>query len=138
MVNSEVSGVAFSRHPLKPLSSDAVLVEAVYGLGEGLVSGELEADRYEVRSLSISPSHQPPELYTAPGYRVREYINFITYFFQVRRRGSEKAKVRLGSGGGGGRGRGRWWEREIGEAWGSKSEGRKVGGRGGGVRGKQK
>ena len=47
-MNSEVSGVGFSRHPLKPVSSDAVLVEAVYGLGEGLVSGELEADRYEV------------------------------------------------------------------------------------------
>ena len=47
-MNSEVSGVGFSRHPLKPLSSDCVLVEAVYGLGEGLVSGELEADRYEV------------------------------------------------------------------------------------------
>ena len=25
-----------------------MLIEAVYGLGEGLVSGELEADRYEV------------------------------------------------------------------------------------------
>lgn len=49
MVNSEVSGVAFSRHPLKPLSANCVFVEAVYGLGEGLVSGELEADRYEVR-----------------------------------------------------------------------------------------
>ena len=48
MVDSEVSGVAFSRHPLTPLSSNTVLVEAVYGLGEGLVSGELEADRYEV------------------------------------------------------------------------------------------
>lgn len=49
MVNSSVSGVAFSRHPLSPLTKDVVLVEAVYGLGEGLVSGELEADRYEVR-----------------------------------------------------------------------------------------
>ena len=48
MVNSSVSGVGFSRHPLKPLSGDDVLVEAVYGLGEGLVSGELEADRFEV------------------------------------------------------------------------------------------
>ncbi|XP_065909543.1 rifampicin phosphotransferase-like isoform X2 [Dysidea avara] len=48
MVNSETSGVAFSRHPLKPLTADSVLVEAVYGLGEGLVSGELEADSYEV------------------------------------------------------------------------------------------
>lgn len=49
-MNSETSGVGFSRHPLRPLSSDNVLVEAVYGLGEGLVSGELEADRYEVSS----------------------------------------------------------------------------------------
>ena len=48
MVNSDVSGVGFSRHPLKPLSSNCVLLEAVYGLGEGLVSGALEADRYEV------------------------------------------------------------------------------------------
>ena len=50
-MNSEVSGVGFSRHPLKPVSTDNVLVEAVYGLGEGLVSGELEADRYEVCRL---------------------------------------------------------------------------------------
>lgn len=48
MVNSQSSGVAFSRHPLKPLSSNAVFIEAVFGLGEGLVSGELEADQYEV------------------------------------------------------------------------------------------
>lgn len=48
MVNSESSGVAFSRHPLKPITSNSVFVEAVYGLGEGLVSGEFEADRYEV------------------------------------------------------------------------------------------
>ena len=53
MVNSEVSGVAFSRHPLSPLTKDMVLVEAVYGLGEGLVSGELEADRYEVGIFTV-------------------------------------------------------------------------------------
>ncbi len=52
MVNSEVSGVGFSRHPLTPLSTDHVLVEAVYGLGEGLVSGEFEADRYEVCTMN--------------------------------------------------------------------------------------
>ena len=53
MVNSESSGVAFSRHPLKPISSNSVFIEAVYGLGEGLVSGELEADRYEVKLTFI-------------------------------------------------------------------------------------
>ena len=47
-MSSEVSGVGFSRHPLLPVSSDCVLVEAVYGLGEGLVSGQLEADRFLV------------------------------------------------------------------------------------------
>ena len=47
-MNSESSGVAFSLHPLKPISSHSVFIETVYGLGEGLVSGELEADRYEV------------------------------------------------------------------------------------------
>lgn len=50
MVNSEQSGVAFSRQPLKPITANCVFIEAVYGLGEGLVSGELEADRYEVNS----------------------------------------------------------------------------------------
>ena len=54
-MNSDVSGVAFSRHPLTPLSSNSVLVEAVYGLGEGLVSGELEADRYEVCQQGYAP-----------------------------------------------------------------------------------
>ena len=52
-MNSEMSGVGFSRHPLKPLSSDVSLIEAVYGLGEGLVSGLLEADHYEVRLYDI-------------------------------------------------------------------------------------
>ncbi|XP_065174718.1 rifampicin phosphotransferase-like [Sycon ciliatum] len=48
MINSDVSGVAFSRHPLKPLSVPAVYIEAVHGIGEGLVSGELDPDHYEV------------------------------------------------------------------------------------------
>ena len=48
MVNSEYSGVAFSRHPLTPMSSNSSYVEAVYGLGEGLVGGELSSDSYEV------------------------------------------------------------------------------------------
>ena len=54
MVASESSGVAFSRHPLKPISGNCVFIEAVFGLGEGLVGGELEADRFEVRATSLS------------------------------------------------------------------------------------
>lgn len=53
MVNSAVSGVAFSRHPLRAISSDCVFIEAVFGLGEGLVGGELDSDRYEVGECTV-------------------------------------------------------------------------------------
>lgn len=45
MVDSDVSGVAFS---LDPVSGNrrACVISAVYGLGEGLVSGYLDADMY--------------------------------------------------------------------------------------------
>lgn len=48
MVDAECSGVAFSRNPLRPLDRDTVIVSSVWGLGEGLVSGALEADHFEV------------------------------------------------------------------------------------------
>lgn len=46
MVNADVAGVAFSRNPIKQLDRDSVVVSSVYGLGEGLVSGELDADHF--------------------------------------------------------------------------------------------
>ena len=64
MVDSEVSGVAFSRHPLSPLSKEVALVEAVLGLGEGLVSGELVADQYEVRLTGTDTIHFRPSSLT--------------------------------------------------------------------------
>ncbi len=48
MVNAEAAGVVFSRHPIKVLNRDEVLVSSVWGLGEGLVSGELESDDFEI------------------------------------------------------------------------------------------
>jgi pyruvate,water dikinase len=48
MVSAESSGVAFSRNPIKPLDREHCLVSSVWGLGEGLVSGELDADHFEV------------------------------------------------------------------------------------------
>ncbi len=48
MVNADAAGVVFSRHPIKVLNRDEVLVSSVWGLGEGLVSGELESDDFEV------------------------------------------------------------------------------------------
>lgn len=47
MINSEVSGVAFSSNPITG-KRDEILISSVFGLGEGLVSGELNADTYSV------------------------------------------------------------------------------------------
>lgn len=48
MVNPDSAGVAFSRHPIKVLERDKVLISSVWGLGEGLVSGALDADEFEI------------------------------------------------------------------------------------------
>jgi rifampicin phosphotransferase len=47
MVDAEVSGVAFGVDPVSGISEVAV-VSAVFGLGEGLVSGDLDADTFHV------------------------------------------------------------------------------------------
>jgi len=58
MVDSEKSGVAFSRNPLN--LGEEVVVEAVYGLGEGIVSGKIKPDHYtasrelKVKSVSVA------------------------------------------------------------------------------------
>ena len=54
MVDSESAGVAFSRDPLDPTDRDALVVEAVWGQGEGLVAGELDADRFRVDRESLA------------------------------------------------------------------------------------
>jgi len=52
MVDSEKSGVVFSRNPLN--LSDDVVTEAVFGLGEGIVSGKIRPDHYVAsRDLKI-------------------------------------------------------------------------------------
>jgi len=52
MINSEKSGVMFSHHPVK--NSDNIFIEAVYGQGEGIVSGKIKPDHYIVnRKLDI-------------------------------------------------------------------------------------
>lgn len=52
MVNAEVAGVLFTRNPLNPLDRNHLVIESVWGLGEGLVSGELEADHFVVDRAS--------------------------------------------------------------------------------------
>jgi pyruvate,water dikinase len=47
MVQAEKSGVIFTRNPVT--SADEIVINAVYGLGEGAVSGLAEADAYATR-----------------------------------------------------------------------------------------
>ena len=46
MIDSEKSGVMFSRNPIK--NDGSILIEAVFGLGEGIVSGKIKPDSYTV------------------------------------------------------------------------------------------
>ncbi len=48
MIDAETAGVAFGINPVTG-ERNAVVISAVYGLGEGLVSGLLDADTYTVR-----------------------------------------------------------------------------------------
>ncbi|MBI2452157.1 phosphoenolpyruvate synthase [Candidatus Pacearchaeota archaeon] len=46
MVNSEKSGVIFSQNPTS--NDKTIVIEAVFGLGEGIVSGKIKPDHYVV------------------------------------------------------------------------------------------
>lgn len=53
MVQSEISGVAFTVHPVTE-DRDQMIVEAAYGLGEAIVSGQITPDSYVVSKSSFS------------------------------------------------------------------------------------
>jgi pyruvate, water dikinase len=48
MIDSQKSGVVFSRDPMSANSSKNVVVESVWGLGSGIVSGKISPDFYVV------------------------------------------------------------------------------------------
>lgn len=52
MVDAESAGVAFSRNPVDVLDRDNIVISSVWGLGEGLVSGELDADHFLIDRLT--------------------------------------------------------------------------------------
>lgn len=52
MVDAQVAGVAFGINPTNG-DRQAKLISSVYGLGEGLVSGELDSDNFIVKDLQI-------------------------------------------------------------------------------------
>jgi len=51
MINSDVSGVIFTLDPISG-NTETVTIEAIYGLGEPLVSGEITPDLYIVEKVS--------------------------------------------------------------------------------------
>ncbi len=67
MVNSEVSGIAFSVHPVTE-DRNQMIIEAGFGLGEAIVSGQITPDSYVVEKeprniLDINVSSQTRALY---------------------------------------------------------------------------
>ncbi|WP_176736906.1 phosphoenolpyruvate synthase [Oligoflexus tunisiensis] len=48
MLHADRAGVMFTRHPIKVLDRDKILISSVFGAGEGLVSGLLAADSFEL------------------------------------------------------------------------------------------
>jgi pyruvate,water dikinase len=67
MVNSEVSGIAFSVHPVTE-DYNQLIIEAGFGLGEAIVSGSVTPDSYVVekeprRIIDINVSTQERALY---------------------------------------------------------------------------
>lgn len=67
MVNSEVSGIAFSVHPVTE-DRNQLIIEAGFGLGEAIVSGQVTPDSYVVekeprRIIDINVSAQTRALY---------------------------------------------------------------------------
>lgn len=71
MVDSEVSGVAFSVHPVTQ-DKNQLIIEAGYGLGEAIVSGTITPDSYVVHKkegtiLDINISRQEQQIIMKPG-----------------------------------------------------------------------
>ncbi|GAB6192474.1 hypothetical protein JCM39068_22230 [Desulfocastanea catecholica] len=57
-IEGESSGVVFSKNPL---DVSQLIIEAVYGLNQGLVDGDVEPDRWILdRNIEKPPIHSPP------------------------------------------------------------------------------
>lgn len=54
MINADAAGVAFGINPANGDRNEKI-ISSVYGLGEGLVSGELDSDNFIIKDNSITP-----------------------------------------------------------------------------------
>ncbi|MFH1147673.1 MAG: PEP/pyruvate-binding domain-containing protein [Pseudomonadota bacterium] len=77
MIDSVVSGVAFSRHPYSPIE-DSIVINAVWGLGPYAVDGNVQPDVYVVNkdeNFTIGESRTPAkkvQLVNEPNGGIRE------------------------------------------------------------------
>lgn len=71
MIQSEISGIAFTVHPVTE-DPDQMIIEAGYGLGEAIVSGQITPDSYVVSKndlsiIDINIGEQTKKLIKCPG-----------------------------------------------------------------------
>jgi phosphoenolpyruvate synthase/pyruvate phosphate dikinase len=84
MVFADVAGVGFSRNPIHHLKREQMIVSSVYGIGEGLVSGELDADHFYIQ--------RPNE--TTSGFGIEPHlVKKEFYFVKAPNGGLEKQTV---------------------------------------------
>ena len=124
MVDARTAGVAFSADPVRG-RPDVAVVSAVHGLGEGLVSGELDADTYRVsadgavesevaakeRALALQPDGGSAWIAVPPADRLRPALTDTAGGapHRIRVRPARGAPARraagrgMGAGGSGGR-----------------------------------
>ena len=102
MIPSDVSGVAFSINPINQRDTE-IVIESVWGLGEGIVSGQLSPDRFVVDKINevilekdlaekshmivhnitgdgtnlVPTSEQQRTLYTLTDQQVLELLNLV-------------------------------------------------------------
>jgi pyruvate,water dikinase len=75
MVDSEISGIAFTVHPVTQ-DRNQMIIEAGYGLGEAIVSGSVTPDSYvlgkkEMDIIDINISEQERKIVKAPGKGIK-------------------------------------------------------------------
>jgi pyruvate,water dikinase len=81
MVQSEVSGIAFSVHPITQ-DTNELIIEAGYGLGEAIVSGKVTSDSYTVTKNNYEVidkyiSKQDKKLVLSPEFKKNEWMNIL-------------------------------------------------------------
>ncbi len=87
MRTEDVSGVAFGRDPRKPTAEKAI-VEAVPGLCAGLVDGQVDPDRWELRrsdgaTVAWHPGHRDEQAATSPLLDERDLSHLLRVLTDV-------------------------------------------------------